>query len=59
MKNTQATKKENTIKWLTYHIDEMANNALAQKISEEDTKLNDKIREEILECIEWVKKIKI
>ena len=47
--------KEETIKWLTYHIDEINNNALSTVISEEDTIKNQELVDEITKCIEWVK----
>jgi hypothetical protein len=50
--------KQETIKWLEFHLDEIMNNALAQSMSEEDKELNQKDFEEIKKCIEWVKKCK-
>ena len=49
------TTKEKVIKWLLWHVDEINNNALSQKINEEDEKLNNKDLEELAECIKWVK----
>lgn len=50
--------KAETIKWLEWHLDEIMNNRLAQKMSEEDMELNEKDFEEIKKCIAWVKKRK-
>ena len=47
--------KDKTIKWIQVHIDEINNNALAMKITEEDKKLNDKDLEELYKCIKWLK----
>lgn len=47
--------KENTIKWLFWHINEINNNALSQELSKEDIALNEKTLKEISDCIEWVK----
>ena len=46
--------KSKTLKWLQAHIDEIDNNMLSMKIEEEDTKENEKIKNEILKCIDWV-----
>ena len=50
--------KNETIKWLTWHINEINNNALAQNIPKEDKIQNEKMKKEISECIKWVKKQK-
>jgi len=47
--------KEKTIKWLEYHIDEIKNNMLGMKMSEEDYELNQKDIDELIKCIKWVK----
>lgn len=50
--------KNETIKWLQWHLDEIINNSLGQSMSQEDTELNQKEFKEIEKCIEWVKKQK-
>jgi hypothetical protein len=53
--NKSSRKKENVLKWLKFHQQEIINNQLAMNISKEDEKLNDKIYDEIQECIDYVK----
>ena len=55
MKPKEKETKENTIKWLFWHINEINTNALSQEISKEDLMLNEKTLKEISDCIEWVK----
>jgi SMC interacting uncharacterized protein involved in chromosome segregation len=47
--------KEKTIKYLQWQIDEIKNNLLAMKMSEEDYELNQQEIYELESCIEWVK----
>lgn len=47
--------KATTIKWLEFHKTEIISNALAQEISEEDTRINNNLLHELDECIKWVK----
>lgn len=53
--NKSDRKKENVLKWLKFHQNELAQNALAMDISKEDKKQNDIIYDEIQECIDYVK----
>lgn len=47
--------KDKTIKYLQWQIDEINNNLLAMKISEEDYELNQQVIYELELCIKWVK----
>lgn len=47
--------KDKTIKYLQWQIDEINNNLLAMKMSEEDYELNQQVIYELELCIKWVK----
>lgn len=47
--------KDKTIKHLQWQIDEIKNNLLAMKMSEEDYELNQQVIYELELCIKWVK----
>jgi hypothetical protein len=47
--------KEKTIKYLLWQIDDIKNNLLAMKMSNEDYELNQQRIYELELCIKWVK----
>jgi hypothetical protein len=47
--------KDKTIKHLQWQIDEIKNNLLAMKMSEEDYEINQQVIYELESCIKWVK----
>jgi hypothetical protein len=47
--------KEKTIKWLSWHMDEINNNILAVKMTTDDKELYYKDLKEIQECIDYVR----
>jgi len=51
--------KQQTIKYLQWQIDEINNNILGMKMSDEDLEYNKKTIDEITKCIKWLKELKV